>query len=237
MKDDTSSLSDAEAEPDVQFLDHPETSEAGNRILTAIAREGDRGATLVAGEMLSEFLANALRSLNTKTLSRKELDALFNASGPLSTWSARTQIAALTGLIGARAFKSLGKFRQLRNKAAHSEGEFSLKQHADELRAALDLGPDFPDGVFGLARELLLVDFVTNLKERGLKIQEELGVNPFESHEDILGVLNDRPEVLSTLGERAWRYQLGIGVWALLGLMRIERDQYLSSLGRRHSAT
>ncbi|UQV17624.1 hypothetical protein MU852_12320 [Brevundimonas albigilva] len=63
-----------------EFLSHPETAEAGRLIMEAVQREGDRGAMLVAGEMLSAFLGDALRKLQPGALEASDLDRLTKGS-------------------------------------------------------------------------------------------------------------------------------------------------------------
>ena len=78
-----------------EFLSHPETAKAGQLIMEAVQREGDRGAMLVAGEMLSAFLGDALRRLQPGALEASDLDRLTKGVGPLASWSSRSRVAAL----------------------------------------------------------------------------------------------------------------------------------------------
>lgn len=55
-----------------EFLSHPETAEAGRLIMEAVQREGDRGAMLVAGEMLAPDDAGEVRASAQRFLRRPQ---------------------------------------------------------------------------------------------------------------------------------------------------------------------
>jgi hypothetical protein len=212
------------------FLDNPESDAARERIVAAIEREGDRGAALVAGEMLSEFLMNALVHIRQPNVSKSEQNALFKGAGPLGSWSARIRVAALIGLISERSRACLDAYRGLRNLAAHSEAAFSLKQNSALLLRALELGDDVPGGVRELALHFTFESYTKSLQAHGEDLRAELQHNPFERIEDIWGHIQGREDIMEGLDEKAWRLQLGIGVWMLLSLMRFERDRYCAKL-------
>lgn len=214
------------------FLDHPETLEAGQRILEAVGREGDRGAMLVAGEMLSGFLRDALKAIRPDALDKKDLGQLFGGGGALASWSTRSQVAALIGLITPRTLNALNDLRAIRNKAAHSEASFSLETYSVKLRQAFDLGPGAMVAINRMALETVMRDAVSAVSGRGAKLAEEIGRNPFEDPQEVLRLISEDDEILATLGNRAWRLELGIGVWLLLGLMRLERDAFMARNGK-----
>lgn len=136
-----------------EFLSHPETAEAGRLIMEAVQREGDRGAMLVAGEMLSAFLGDALRRLQPGALEASDLDRLTKGVGPLASWSSRSRVAALVGLISPATLKALDDLREVRNKAAHSEKAFALNTHEVRIRRAFELGPNVSSAVNAMAVE------------------------------------------------------------------------------------
>lgn len=222
-------MTDTDAQPHAMpFLDHPETAEAGRRILEAVQREGDRGAMLVAGEMLSGFLRDALKTIRPEAVPKKDLSSLFGGSGPLGSWATRSRVAALIGLITPRTLQALEDLREVRNKAAHSEESFSLEMSAVRLRRAFDLGPGTMVAINRMALETVISDALNTMSDRGAKLVEEIGRNPFEDPQEVLRMISEDPQIMATLGNRTWRLELGVGVWLLLGLMRLERDAFMA---------
>lgn len=213
-----------------EFLSHPETAGAGHLIMEAVQREGDRGAMLVAGEMLSAFLGDALRRLQPGVLEAGDLQRMMTGVGPLASWSSRSRVAALIGLISPETLGALDNLREVRNKAAHSEQAFVLKVHQVRIRRAFDLGPNVSSAVNVMAVETVMRHALNRVQESGASLIEELGRNPFEDRRVAAEILSQNAEVMAELGDRAWRVELGLGVWLLLGKMRIERDAFLSKI-------
>lgn len=219
-----------------QFLDHPETAEAGRRIFEAVTREGDRGAILVASEILSEFLLNSLLAIRPDVVSRKDLKGFTQGSGPLGSWSARTKVAAMTGLISARTFTALEDLRTVRNKAAHSEQPFRLETHAERLNRVADLGSGVGQAVTRMAMEAVFGHVLSTLVARGDELESALGRNVLQDPQELGRRLGEDADLMRALGDQVWRVRLGLSVWLLLGLMRIERDLHLERTAERAAA-
>lgn len=213
-----------------EFLSHPETAEAGRLIMEAVQREGDLGAMLVAGEMLSAFLGDALRKLQPGALEASDLDRLTKGVGPLASWSSRSRVAALVGLISPATLKALDDLREVRNKAAHSEKAFALKTHEVRIRRAFELGPNVSSAVNAMAVETVMQHALNRVQQSGASLVEDLGHNPFEDRRAAAEILSQNAELMAELGDQAWRVELGLGVWLLLGKMRVERDAFLAKI-------
>jgi hypothetical protein len=91
--------------------------------------ESDRGAVLVAADIVSNHLGILIRDLAPKLLKAKRIIGLLNYPGLLSTFAARADVAFLAGYIDDTAHRSSGLLRKLRNEAAHSQEGFRLKEH------------------------------------------------------------------------------------------------------------
>jgi DNA-binding MltR family transcriptional regulator len=97
--------------------------------------ESDRSAALLA----SSFLENCLEQLIREKLANHPIkDGLFRGFGPLATFSARSDIALLLGLIPEHIYSDLKIIRKIRNEFAHtprplSFGEGQIKDLAANL--------------------------------------------------------------------------------------------------------
>ena len=134
----------------------------------------------------------------------------------------------MAGFIGDTAHCSIDLLRGLRNRAAHSQGAFSLAEHRDTLRAICDLGPGTAASVNRFAAELILRSVVDSLLERGVEIEAEIGSNPFATPSEVIDELRARPEHMKMLEDRLPRMELAFGVWLLLGLMTHQQKAILA---------
>jgi DNA-binding MltR family transcriptional regulator len=88
-------------------------------------KESDRGIALILTAWLGDALDAYLRSRvvdNTKAIQK-----LFDGDRPLSTFSARINVAYLFGLIGAKQYADLHSIREIRNDFAHDREAISFK--------------------------------------------------------------------------------------------------------------
>ncbi len=223
-QDDEDPAAPEAAEPDEpHFLEDPDVSEAFQRMLTEFALETDRGAVLIAADIVSEHLAAVIRALAPPTFGPKQLKQMLSYPGLLASFAARADVCHMAGFVDANAYKSITTLRAIRNKAAHSQSRFSLADHRDRLRELCELGPGTAAAVNRFALDFIFRNFMESLRERGVELEEELGRNPFSSPTEIIDELEKRPEVIAKLDERLPRMELAFGVWLLLGLIAHQR--------------
>lgn len=209
------------------FLADSEVAEAFDRILEEFSRESDRGAVLIAADIVSGHLERVITALAPETLRKKRLKDLLNYPGPLASFAARADMAFMAGFIGETAHRSVDVLRRLRNKAAHSQGTFGLANHRDMLRAICDLGPGTVVGVNRFALDLIFRAVVKSLLERGVELEAEIGSNPFTSPSEIIEYISEQPEAMKALEGRLPRMELAFGVWLLLGLISHQRKKLI----------
>ncbi len=94
--DGTSPEASAAGEP--HFLDDPEVSKSFERMLEEFSRETDRGAILVAADIVAAHLEKAIEELAPNSLKPKRVKELLNYPGPLSTFAARADVAFIAGV-------------------------------------------------------------------------------------------------------------------------------------------
>lgn len=239
MSEDTpeaAKAEDAEA-PEPHFLADPDVGEAFERMLTEFARETDRGAVLIAADIVSAHLERVVRALAPATFGRKQLDGMLNYPGLLATFAARADACHMAGFIDATAYRSISILKTLRNKAAHSQSAFRLAEHHDRLRELCELGPGTALGVNRLALEFMVRNLMESLRERGVELEAELGRNPFSSPAEIIELLEKHPDAMAELEERLPRMELAFGVWLLLGLIAHKRKKLEAERSSASSAT
>jgi len=86
-----------------------------------LIRESDRGAVIVGAAILDDDVTQLLRAVfEVNKISNKQMDKMFDLSGPLSSFGSKTLMAYGFGLISKPVFEDLNRIRSLRNDFAHS---------------------------------------------------------------------------------------------------------------------
>jgi hypothetical protein len=88
-----------------------------NAMVGAFHKESDRGAAILAGSFLEHYLGVFLRS---KTTDSKVAERLFDAMGPLGSFSQRITVAYAFGFIEKHQYSNLEILRKVRNHFAHN---------------------------------------------------------------------------------------------------------------------
>lgn len=86
--------------------------------INEIETQSDRGAAILLASWLEEELGDCLRSKFID--SQKNNLQVFNANGPLSTFSSKIELSYLMGFISEKNYKNLKKIKNIRNDFAHS---------------------------------------------------------------------------------------------------------------------
>jgi Mannitol repressor len=104
-------------------------------LFQSMQMDGPRGCAVVASAMVEDVLDGAIlyRCVN---LSKDERSRLFDASGPLSTFSSKIAIAYAFGIIGPKTRHDLNLLREIRNAFAHAMRTitFDTQEVADMLK-------------------------------------------------------------------------------------------------------
>jgi len=101
------------------------TMMAVHKFRKALTPETDRGCALMAAAFLDEKLKDLLKAnlVNDTKLAHK----VFDASGPLGSFSSRIDMAYLQGLIPKNAHRDLHLLRKIRNDFAHISDKLSFQ--------------------------------------------------------------------------------------------------------------
>jgi DNA-binding MltR family transcriptional regulator len=86
-----------------------------------LVEESDRGCVLVGAAILERRLEDIFRHVFDRNgIAKKLQDALFDANGPLGTFSSKAKLAYSLGLIPKNTYEDLDAVRRIRNDFAHS---------------------------------------------------------------------------------------------------------------------
>ena len=98
-----------------------------------IENESDRGAVLIAQEIIDGELTSLLRNAAPKAMPADKINSLLRYPGVFSNFSAKVDVAYFAGLIGSNLYNSIHILRRIRNSAAHGSESFSLEPHRTKL--------------------------------------------------------------------------------------------------------
>jgi DNA-binding MltR family transcriptional regulator len=93
----------------------------------------DRTCAIILGAMLDNSLERLLL-LHMEPLSKDERERLLYGGGPLSSFSAKIQIAFAFGLIGPKAKHDLDIFGEIRNVFGHAAHGVTFRNHSIKKR-------------------------------------------------------------------------------------------------------
>ena len=223
---DTSPETADDREP--HFLADPSVKEALHRMIDEFSRESDRGAILIAADIVAALLGQVITDLSPRAFERKRVKELLSYPGPLSSFSARADIAYMAGFINDTARRSIDHLRRLRNKAAHSQEAFSLQEHRLTLRDICDLGPGTANAVSHFSADTIMGSFINSLMASGIDLAAQLGKNPFSTPAEIIDHLASNPDVVATLQHKLPKMELAFGTWLLLGLLTHQKKALLA---------
>jgi len=86
-----------------------------------LMHESDRGAVIVGAAILDDVLTDLLNDVfRANNVAKRQIEKLFDLSGPLSSFGSKTLVCYAFGLITKPMFDDLNGIRGLRNKFAHS---------------------------------------------------------------------------------------------------------------------
>ncbi|MCD2453811.1 MltR family transcriptional regulator [Methylicorpusculum oleiharenae] len=119
-----------------------------------LLNESDRGAVIVAAAILEDDLSELLKdAIQRNGLSGKQINEIFDLSGPLSSFSSKSLICYAFGLISKDTFEDLAKIRKLRNKFAHSTEKVDflsseIEDHVAEINCCIEASKKFEGEMF-----------------------------------------------------------------------------------------
>lgn len=216
------------------FLDHPEVSTYLRNLFPTIIAESDRGAVLLGASQVDEQIKLLFDSLTPPSTGNKRKKEIFSLTGPFGGFAAKLDVAYVCRLLPATLIEAIHKLRKLRNDVAHKATTFSLKNHQKEIYDIFALlGPGVDMGVNRWAVELM----VDSMLERLTTLEHPIdkGKPLFESKTAALDYLNQNKHHLNILEADQPRWEIGLGVGLICGLIIYHRERLLGVIGVRET--
>lgn len=144
-----------------------------NTMVGAFHKESDRGAAILAGSFLEHYLGLFLRA---KVVDSKVAERLFDAMGPLGSFSQRITIAYAFSFITKQQYTNLEILRKVRNHFAHNplHATFSDTEVRDKIinlstygGEAFNYSPDHGRQVYVFSCGVLCGDFYKSIGKHG----------------------------------------------------------------------
>lgn len=211
---------------ELHFLNEPEVIDAFERMLDEFSQETDRGAVLVASDIVNAQLGKAIQEL--APFKPAYVKNLLNYPGQLSTFAGRADMAFMAGYISEAAHRSVDLLRGMRNKAAHSQESFRLSEYRNKLREMCNFGPGTAAEINRSAVTAVVQSFISRVMAGGDDLVAKIGRNPFATPRDVIDHLAGRPDLIASLEDRLPRMELAFGVWVLLGLIADHRKRLVA---------
>lgn len=191
---------------------HPEIAETFNQVFNLILAESDMGAVLISTSVLDNYLRKLFEIVMPASCAKGTKRSLLNYPGPLSSLSAKADVAYSMRLIGKSFHRSIHILREIRNKAAHQPEIFKLDTHKDRLKEMYEIMEGFSELIFVMSRRYIFESFFERLVEEDKK--REPGDRFFENKQsdDLYQELQNQPAALATLEGKTTKMELGLGV-------------------------
>lgn len=199
-------------------FNYPEIEDLFGNLLEKLLTESNRGAIMIGTAYVDDHLTNFLKEVLPKGKSTGYKNKLFAYPGALSSFSAKIELAYAFRLIDENLYTRLNALRKIRNDAAHSSSDFSLKNIQDRMLEVYSLTPELPDFIKRLATELMM-------KQKDMAIRksfEDAGVSYEENAVLIKNRLNSI-DLQKKLEDQLPNWELIYGLSMICGYISCER--------------
>lgn len=214
---------------ELHFLSHPDVQDIVGNSLEEMMLESDRGAVLIAAEVISSALKSLFKTIIPNELGKEKRDQILSYPSPLGTLSGKADIAYAVQIINKDVYHSITILRRLRNDAAHTDVCFRLVKHKDRLKEILEVG----NGGYCFATTSAY-EIITNRLYKSLtnnnELEAKLGEKLFADFGEFIEYMKDNERYQSMVEDRSPKVSLSIGVLVLCGLIIYQRDSYLKKI-------
>lgn len=215
------------------FFDHPDVKKLYAAVFGNIENESDRGAVLIAQEIINSELADLFHSLAPASMPTKRVKELLKYPGLLATFSAKAEMAYIAGFISQNIYDAIHMIRQIRNDAAHASQSFSLEPYRPKLVEAYRKlgelgGTNMEDFLRYMAIKLYVEPFADSVLEAFANHEYEGLRTAFKHRDDVIKHIGEDPEALEATKNKLAKIELGLAVILLCGLIIFSRDHKLA---------
>ena len=193
-------------------LQHPEIKGTFDKIFNMVLAESDMGAILISTSVLDQYLRKLFENVMPTSCSKTMRKSLLSYPGPLSTLSAKADVAYSMRLISSDIHRSIHTLRDIRNKAAHQPEQFKLDAYKERLKEMYDIADGFAELVHVMSKIYIFDGFSSRLLEEDQKRVPEERLFEGKQPSDIYQELQNYPDSLEVLQGKAARMELGLCV-------------------------
>lgn len=137
-------------------FDHAEIKHLTGILLNNIFDESGRGAILIATSHVEDHLTKLIEVTLPKGISNNHKNKLLKYPGPLSSFSAKIELAYVFRLINKNLYDSLNSLRKIRNDAAHNPSKFELHELNERLKSVYNLGDGVSNFIKKISTEMII---------------------------------------------------------------------------------
>jgi len=213
-----------------KFMDHPDIEIYFDEIFPLIIQESDRGAVLLGVSYIDEKLNLLFKDLLPSGISNKRRKDIFSYTGPFGGISSKLDVALVCRLLPEDLIRAINLLRKIRNSIAHDVTHFCLEDHKQRLSEILELiGEKVYEAVNDIALSAMLDKLIKKFTSAPHPTETDKPL--FESEESALTYIRGNEEIKGILREQRLRWEVGIGVGLICGLILFHKDKTLSWLG------
>lgn len=190
-----------------------------------LSNESRRGAVLIGTAKVEDHINQLLTHLLPRE-SKKYRDKLLEYPGTISTLSSKMELLFGFRIIDERLYKSLLALKALRNKAAHTSSDFSIKEIKASLGAVLEFELHFDEIIDKIATENL-VRFKKHQMLQAIKEDGPMEDWKYKILEEKYETLLDNPDVKEQL--IIWKLSYGLTLICIKLMVLIDEYSLLKN--------
>lgn len=208
----------------ISLFENPKTEEVFLELFDRLLEESERGAVLIGTSYVETQLGQLVECVFPKN-SKIYKDKLLKYPGALSSFSAKIELSYAFRLITENIYNSLNALRKIRNDAAHSSENFSLRDIEDSFNEIFNFGEGFRTMIHNTSAKMMVSSKLETVKKKLIDNNntEEKAI------ELILERLQDK-EVLEGFENQLPRWKLVYGLTILCGLLQHYIDETILSV-------
>lgn len=141
----------------------------------------------------------------------------------MSSFSSKIELAYAFRLISKNLYDSLNALRKVRNDAAHSSVQFSLRKLREKMNNVYEFVPSLPFVIRNQAMEMMMKYKLDVINDK----LEEISI-PIDLRKEKLTKLFEDEKITDALEEQLPHWELIFGMCFLCGILAHERENILA---------
>jgi len=203
---------------------YPEVQNVFEQLLHKLLDESGRGAIIIGATSVEEHLTRLIDEI-LPNKNKKYKKRLLTYPGPLSSFSAKIELAFAFRLIDENLYNSLNALREIRNEAAHNSISFSLNEIKEKLDKVFDLGQSAQIQIRNEAIKLMIELKVLTIKS----IFDQHNLTSDEKKTHVENILKNK-ELDESLELQVPHWELIYGLSLICGMLAYQKERTLKVL-------